>query len=488
MSLLRRHLARHLRKRRRASLTGASSFSRRLITRRSAATSRRASSGSSQSPLTSHESRTAPAGHCPAQTHQNLSDPVTICQYTGLLRLLDASGLGVAVKHQRETYRRLGVRLTESPLRCDAVHLNSVFPDSVLVGWLARRLGRPVVVHAHSTEEDFRGSFRGSDLLAPLFRHWIRFVYSQADLLLTPTEYSKRLVTAYGVRRPVAAISNGIDTDTFAPDPAAGQRFRERYGLRGDDRVVVSVGHYFARKGIIEFVEVARQLPDVHFVWFGSTPRSVLTPDVAHAIDTAPTNVLFPGFVPADQIRDAFCGADAFCFLTREETEGIVVLEALACETPVIVRDIPVYEGWLSPDATDKIDASDYPAIAAQAAQSLRSIFALTPDQRAARVARGRGIAADRSLDAVAQRLASLLESVGVPTLSHIPERAQPPMPTRRSEHTGKTRLSRIKGLHRGPHRGHTAGDKKRGPLSHVMRTPQGDSDNTGGSDRDNEW
>ena len=44
---------------------------------------------------------------------------------------------------------------------------------------------------------------------------------------------------------------------------------------------------------------------------------------------------------------DAYCGADAFAFFSYEETEGIVVLEALSCEIPVIVRDIPVYEKWL---------------------------------------------------------------------------------------------------------------------------------------------
>ena len=45
--------------------------------------------------------------------------------------------------------------------------------------------------------------------------------------------------------------------------------------------------------------------------------------------------------------RQAYCGADAFAFMSHEETEGIVVLEALACGIPTVVRDIPVYAGWL---------------------------------------------------------------------------------------------------------------------------------------------
>ncbi len=51
--------------------------------------------------------------------------------------------------------------------------------------------------------------------------------------------------------------------------------------------------------------------------------------------------MIFAGYVNQEQLRDAYCGADAFAFLSKEETEGIVVLEALACQTPTIVRNIP---------------------------------------------------------------------------------------------------------------------------------------------------
>ena len=48
-----------------------------------------------------------------------------------------------------------------------------------------------------------------------------------------------------------------------------------------------------------------------------------------------------------EELRDAYCGADVFAFLSLEETEGIVVLEALSCGIPTVLRDIPVYQGWL---------------------------------------------------------------------------------------------------------------------------------------------
>jgi 1,2-diacylglycerol-3-alpha-glucose alpha-1,2-glucosyltransferase len=111
--------------------------------------------------------------------------------------------------------------------------------------------------------------------------------------------------------------------------------------------VVISVGHYIQRKGILDFIELARRMPSVRFFWFGYTDPSLIPGTVRNAIAAAPDNLQFPGYVDRRALRDAYCGADAFAFLSQEETEGIVVLEALACGIPVVLRDIPVYEGWL---------------------------------------------------------------------------------------------------------------------------------------------
>src|SRR5690606_8888414 len=64
---------------------------------------------------------------------------------------------------------------------------------------------------------------------------------------------------------------------------------------------------------------------------------------IRKAITKAPANLHFPGYVNRSEIRDAYCGSDLFLFLTYEETEGIVLLEALAAKIPVLVRDIPIY-------------------------------------------------------------------------------------------------------------------------------------------------
>lgn len=80
-------------------------------------------------------------------------------------------------------------------------------------------------------------------------------------MVLTPTEYSRRLLESYGLKPPVYSISNGVDTEFFAPDPTRRASFRRRWGLREGERAVISVGHTIARKGLPEFLELARRMP-----------------------------------------------------------------------------------------------------------------------------------------------------------------------------------------------------------------------------------
>lgn len=257
------------------------------------------------------------------------------------------SGLGAAMRHQRDILRARGVELVPLGKRPDVVILNTVFLDSVLAGLFARLTGARVVSFAHSTREDFRNSWAGANAVAPLFGAWLALAYRVGHVIVTPTPYSARLLRPLRITNPVHVLSNGVDTTFFAPNAAGGRRFRERHGLGPEDQAVVSVGHQMVRKGIVDFVELARRIPEARFFWFGHTSRVALSDAARTAIDSAPANLQFPGYVPVDQVRDAYAGADLFCFPSYEETEGIVVLEALATGAPSLIRDIPVYEDWL---------------------------------------------------------------------------------------------------------------------------------------------
>ncbi len=318
--------------------------------------------------------------------------------YSGCLALVRKSGVGQAVIHQKAMLERAGVETSSKWTEPSAVvHINTVFPDSPVVAWLARRRHRKVIYYGHSTMEDFRNSFKCSNVLAPLFKRWIIHCYGFGDVIITPTPYSKKLLESYGIKKPIYSLSNGIDTSFFAPSAERRAAFREKYKLLPDTKAVISVGHYIERKGLLDFVELARRMPQVRFFWFGYTNLNLVPKHIRTAIENAPENVCFPGYVERDELRDAYCGCDLFAFLSAEETEGIVVLEALACGIPTLVRDIPVYEGWLA-DRENIYKARGLTEFKEQAKSILNGVL---PDITAS----GLQIAKERSLEAVGEKL-----------------------------------------------------------------------------------
>lgn len=265
--------------------------------------------------------------------------------YTEGLKIFDKSGLGKAIKHQiqalTDNHIEYTLNLKDS---YDIIHINYYGPKSYLLAKKAHKLGKKVVYHAHSTEEDFRDGFIFCRQLSPLFKKWITKCYSLGDVIITPTNYSKKLLNNYGIDRKIYAISNGIDTEFFHYDKKLGEKFRKTYNYKKTDKVIIGIGLYIERKGIVDFVELAKRMPDYNFIWFGYSPLIVATKKVRKAVKMKLPNLKFAGYVEKEMIRAAMCGCDLYLFPTLEETEGIPIIEAFSCKTNTLVRDIPIFE------------------------------------------------------------------------------------------------------------------------------------------------
>ena len=268
--------------------------------------------------------------------------------HTGKFKEVEKSGVGKAISHQIRALELARVPFTTNVKDdFDIVHINTIFPESLLLAKKCKKNGKKVIFHAHSTEEDFRNSFKLSNAVSPIFKQWLKSCYGAADLLITPTEYSKKLLEKYDLGKEIIAVSNGIDLEFFDRSKCHPEKFREKYGFSSSDKIIMAVGLYIERKGILEFLELARRCPDYKFIWFGYTKPTLIPENVLRAIRNKTDNVFFPGYVDSSDLREAYAGCDLYIFPTREETEGIVLLEALAMKTKTIISDIPIYEDWL---------------------------------------------------------------------------------------------------------------------------------------------
>ena len=261
---------------------------------------------------------------------------------------LKQSGIGRAMSHQKKALELAEVEYTLDPNDSyDFAHINTLFFESYRLLKKLHKKGMKVIVHGHSTVEDFKYSFRCWRLIAPIFNHLILRMYRHADCIITPTNYSKGLIENYkGVKCPVYAVSNGIKLEDYVYSEENVKAFDEFFNIK-DKKIVICAGLYFERKGIRDFFKIAESMPDVEFIWFGHLAPILTQSKIRRAIKKRPKNVIMPGYVDIKVLKGAFHRADCFLFLSHEENEGIAVLEALASKLPVIVRDIPVFDGWL---------------------------------------------------------------------------------------------------------------------------------------------
>ncbi|MFC7096359.1 glycosyltransferase family 4 protein [Halobaculum marinum] len=284
----------------------------------------------------------------------------------------------------------------------DVVHLNLIGPASLALARHAKRTDTPLVLHCHVTSEDFRESFRGSTTIAPALRRYLRWFYSQADLVITPSEYTKRRLEAYPVTAPIRAMSNGIDFGSVADHADYRDEYRERFNL--DGVVMFAVGSVFERKGLTDFCEVAERTP-YDFAWFGtvdSGPQA--SPTVRKWTQHPPENVTFSGWV--DDKPGAFGAGDVFFFPTKEENQGIVVLEAMACGKPCVLRDIPVFREYFE-DGHDCL-------LCETREEMVEALHRLAddPDLRERLAENARETAAEHSLERVGEELVATYEGL----------------------------------------------------------------------------
>jgi glycosyltransferase involved in cell wall biosynthesis len=276
------------------------------------------------------------------------------------LELEDAvsGGIRESVRHQRQMLEKQDIPYTTEPsLDVDVVHFNLMGPRSAYTAKRARRQEIPVVIHTHVTAEDFGDSFRLTNLLARPLRPYLERVYNLGDLLVCPSEYNQSVIEAY-TDIETRILTNGVDTEKLDGHESLREEYLARYDL--SPPVVFMVGHVIKRKGLETFVETARAMPELDFVWFGPINRSLKGRPTKRLIDSAPDNCTFTGYI--DDIRGAYGAGDIFLFPTHEENEGIALLEAMATGTPVVVRDISTFD-WLE-NGTHclKVDDGDFEA------------------------------------------------------------------------------------------------------------------------------
>ncbi len=244
----------------------------------------------------------------------------------------------------------------------------------------------------------------GKDLLA----------YRQFDAIVAVGEAVARDLSTWPIdrfvdRRRLHVIPNGIDTEVFAPDPAARRRVRREFDWDDALRVVVSASRLHRQKGLDlgldAFARLAQQEPDWRYLIVGEGPELEPLQRRAAALGVA-ERVHFTGAVGRERIAAYLNAADVLLFTTtRVEGNPLNVLEALAVGLPVIASR-HLATGAATPAGLVRVDERDAAAVAA----ALRDVLAARPRPRSALP---RGASMRESVDAHLALFDALIASRG---------------------------------------------------------------------------
>jgi 1,2-diacylglycerol-3-alpha-glucose alpha-1,2-glucosyltransferase len=248
------------------------------------------------------------------------------------------NGAWVAAKNQAEAMRKyVNVSINRSRMDCDLIHSHGNFLYTYRIMRKACKSDIPIIITAHQTNRDTDISFIFSGSINEIVKQYIIRYLQLADLIICPTENSKKLVKKeLEVTQPIKVISNGVDTQNFKKSQKKRNAFRERFGI--NKPTILSVGMPTSRKGFMDFIEISKKTKKYIYLWVGKRIFPIIQPN--NIINKG--NLVMPGYI--NDICQAYSAADIFCFPSYYEGEGLAVLEAMSCGLPVIIRDLPVYE------------------------------------------------------------------------------------------------------------------------------------------------
>jgi glycosyltransferase involved in cell wall biosynthesis len=223
----------------------------------------------------------------------------------------------------------------------DLVHVQTPFAAHYTGVAVARQLGIPVVESYHTYFEHYLHHYvpwvpgAMTRLLAR------RVTVSQCgavDCVVAPSAQMAAALQAYGVDTPIEVLATGIPASGFVLGDGA--RFRARHGIDPSRPVATFVGRVAHEKNIDFLISMLRTLrervPDVLLVIAGEGPARRHCERVVAAAGMA-GSVRFVGYLNrAADLPDCYRAADVFVFASRTETQGLVLLEAMAQGTPVV--------------------------------------------------------------------------------------------------------------------------------------------------------
>ncbi len=254
----------------------------------------------------------------------------------------------------------------------DLIDAHYFYPDGVAAALLARRLRKPLQITARGTDVNVL-----SQMALP--RRMIAWAASRADSIVTVSEPLKQRLVGLGVEASrINVLRNGVDCERFRPLDRT-----EAWKAAGVDTryVLAAVGNLVPEKGHDHVIEALAQVPDATLVRVGEGPEAAKLREAARRAGVA-ERIRFLPVRPQAALASIYSAADVLVLASSREGWPNVVLEAMACGTPIVATNVgSVSEIVYKPETGIVVLERSAAALAA----AIRTILARPLDREAPR-------------------------------------------------------------------------------------------------------
>lgn len=244
--------------------------------------------------------------------------------------------------------------------RVDLTHYHTINFSFYLSTFLPGRGQK--VGYVHFLPETLEGSLKIPQPFRGIFYKYVIAFYRRMDhiVVVNPTFIPK--LVAYGIpRERITYIPNFVSRQEFYPvDADKKVALRQQYGYAQDRFTILGIGQIQERKGLFDFIKLAQNNPQIQFIWAGGFSFGRITDGYAElkkVVDNPPANLSFPGIVDRDKLVDYYNLSDLFLLPSFNELFPMSVLEAFSTGTPVMLRELDLYQAII---AGDYQGAQDY--------------------------------------------------------------------------------------------------------------------------------
>lgn len=221
------------------------------------------------------------------------------------------------------------------------VHVHTPFVAHYAGVKLAEILQIPCVATYHTLFEEYLFHyipFLPKQMLRAFARRFSKTQCNQVESIVAPSSVIVSVLERYGVEQSINIVPTGIRSENFKS--GNGNKFRQRFGIGGDRVVLLNVGRVAYEKNLGLLLHTLKlavdKLPQLCLVIAGEGPARKSCMEQARQLGLI-DHVHFVGYLNRNtELLDCYHSADLFVFSSKTETQGLVLLEAMAAGTPVV--------------------------------------------------------------------------------------------------------------------------------------------------------